>query len=257
MRAVVKKDWILAVMKAQLFITCLSEQFFPGTLKNMVLLLERLGVEPVFPEDQTCCGQPYFNSGYQSQARQVAARWIKVFAKRDDPIVSPSGSCVDMVHHHYPDLFAENTPDHNLAVELSSRTFEFSQFLVNQLRITDVGAVFPHKVTYHASCHLLRGLAGKDEPKHLLKAIQDLEYIQLAEEDTCCGFGGTFSVIYPEVSKAMMEDKIQRINESGAEFVTACDAGCLMNIAGGLQKAGSTVRALHLIDLLAQQEDIH
>ena len=241
-------------MKVQLFITCLSEQFFPGTLKNMVNILEKLGVAVEFPEEQTCCGQPYFNSGFQNESRQIANKWINIFSKRDIPIVSPSGSCVDMVHHHYPDLFDANTPQHNLAKEVSARTYEFSQFLVNVLKVTDVGAVFPHKVTYHASCHLLRGLGGKNEPKELLNAVKGLEYIQLAEEDTCCGFGGTFSVIYPKVSQAMMNQKVQNIQNSGVEYITACDAGCLMNIAGGLHKEGSSIRALHLIDILAAKE---
>lgn len=243
-------------MKIQLFITCLSEQFFPDTLKNMVHLLEKLGVEVSFPEKQTCCGQPYFNSGFRNQARDLAKHWIKVFSQQDIPIVSPSGSCVDMVHHHYPDLFSENEPEHKLAQELSDRTYEFSQFLVHELKVTNVGAVFPHKVTYHASCHLLRGLRGKNEPKELLSQVKGLEYVQLTEEDTCCGFGGTFSVIYPNVSQAMMKQKIQRIEESGAEYVTACDAGCLMNISGGLQKNKSSIRALHLIDILTAKEEI-
>ena len=241
-------------MKVQLFITCLSEQFFPKTLKNMVNILEKLGVEVDFPEDQTCCGQPYFNSGFQNESRQMANKWINVFSRQDIPIVSPSGSCVDMVHHHYPGLFPENTPQHKLAEELSSRTYEFSQFLVNVLKVTDLGAFFPHKVTYHASCHLLRGLGGKNEPKVLLNAVKGLEYIQLNEEDTCCGFGGTFSVIYPKVSQAMMNQKVKNIESSGAEYVTACDAGCLMNIAGGLKKEGSSIQALHLIDILAAKE---
>lgn len=241
-------------MKIQLFITCLSEQFFPDTLKNMVRILEELGVEVVFPEKQTCCGQPYFNSGFQNESRQMAEHWIDTFSRLDIPVVSPSGSCVDMVHHHYPDLFTQSSPYHQLAQELSDRTYEFSQFLVNVLHVTDIGAVFPHKVTYHASCHLLRGLGGKTESKELLNSVKGLELIPLNEEDTCCGFGGTFSVIYPKVSQAMMQQKIKNILNSGADYVTACDAGCLMNIAGGLQKEGSSVKALHLIDILAAKE---
>lgn len=244
---------MIGSMKVQLFITCLSEQFFPGILEKMVVMLERLGVEPVFPPGQTCCGQPFFNTGFQSQAREVAVTWIKAFASNDLPIVSPSGSCVDMVVHHYPELFPAGTPEHALAVDLAGRTFEFSAFLVNQLKVVDLGAYFPHKVTYHASCHQLRGLGIRREPKELLESVRGLELLPLSEEDVCCGFGGAFSVIYPEVSRSMMEAKVRNIIASGAEAVIACDAGCLMNISGGLRKARSSVRALHLIDVLAAQ----
>lgn len=240
-------------MKVQLFITCLAEQFFPGVLEKMVGLLERLGVEPVFPASQTCCGQPFFNSGFQSEAHKIAAGWLKTFGQSDLPIVSPSGSCVDMVHHHYPELFPEGTPEHALAVDLAGRTYEFTDFLVNQLKVMDVGARFPHKVTYHASCHQLRGLGIREEPKLLLSAVQDLELLPLAEEEVCCGFGGVFSVIYPEVSRSMMDNKVKHIIASGVEAVVACDAGCLMNIGGGLHKAGAKVRAMHIIEVLAAQ----
>jgi L-lactate dehydrogenase complex protein LldE len=243
-------------MKVQLFITCLAEQFFPSVLVKMVVLLEKLGVEPVFPVKQTCCGQPFFNSGYQTQAREMAKDWLKIFSKSDLPIVSPSGSCVDMVHHHYPELFPNGSAEQELAQSVANRTFEFSDYLVNQLKIIDVGASFPHKVTYHASCHLLRGLGLRNEPKQLLSAVRGINLIPLREEETCCGFGGTFSVIYPEVSRSMMNAKLENIRASGAEFVVAGDAGCLMNIAGGLHKAGSSIRALHLIEILAAQESL-
>lgn len=238
-------------IKAQLFITCLAEQFFPNVLKGMVEVLERCGVQPVFPREQTCCGQPFFNSGYRSQARDLAIKWLDVFGATDGFIVSPSGSCVDMVRHHFPALFPPGTSEHRRAKEVGARTFEFTQFLVHQLKTTNVGARFPRKVTYHASCHLLRGLGASEEPKALLRSVQGVEMIPLPGEETCCGFGGVFSVIYPEVSKAMMEAKVEAIASTGAEVVVACDAGCIMNIAGGLRKAGSPVRALHLIEVLA------
>jgi L-lactate dehydrogenase complex protein LldE len=237
-------------IKAQLFITCLAEQFFPNVLKGMVALLERLGVQVAFPEEQTCCGQPFFNSGYRTQARELAVKWLEVFGRTEGYIVSPSGSCVDMVRHHYPHLFLPGTPEHQRAEEVAARTFEFTQFLVNVLKVTDVGARFTHKVTYHASCHLLRGLGAREEPKALLRGVKGLELVPLSNEETCCGFGGVFSVIYPEVSQAMMEAKVRAIEASGAEAVVACDAGCLMNIAGGLRKARSPIRALHLIEVL-------
>ena len=238
-------------IKAQLFITCLAEQFYPQVLVQMVDLLERLGVNVEFPTEQTCCGQPMFNSGFQSEAREIAAQWLRTFSRSEAPIVSPSGSCVDMVRHHYPAMFPEGTPQYELARELAGRTYEFTEFLVHTLKVTDVGARFPHKVTYHASCHLLRGLGLREEAKQLLGAVRDLELVPLTDEDTCCGFGGVFSVIFPEVSRAMMEAKVRNIIASGASAVVACDSGCLMNIAGGLRKASSQVRALHLIEVLA------
>ncbi len=241
-------------IKVQLFITCLTEQFFPDVLKRMVGLLERLGVQVAFPENQTCCGQPFFNSGYWTQARELAGKWLDVFGKTDGVIVSPSGSCVDMVRHHVPHLFSPGTTERRLAEATAARTFEFTQFLVNELKVTDVGARFPRKVTYHASCHLLRGLGAREEPKALLKNVRDLELVPLDGEETCCGFGGAFSVIYPEVSQAMIEGKVRSIEASGAEVVAACDAGCLMNIAGGLRKSHSPVRAMHLIEVLTTDQ---
>ena len=238
-------------VKAQLFITCLGEQFFPHVLKDMVSVLERLGVRCEFPAAQTCCGQPLFNSGFQSQARELARQWLRVFGGTDGYVVAPSGSCVDMVRQHYPALFPSGSRERDLAEEIAGRTFDFSQFLVDVLRVTDVGAHFPHRVTYHASCHLLRGLGVRAEPKQLLRAVKGLELVPLADEETCCGFGGVFSVIYPEVSRAMMAAKLRHVEASGAEVVVAADAGCLMNIGGGLRKIRSPVRAMHLIEVLA------
>ncbi len=237
-------------VQVQLFITCLADQFFANVLKRMVVLLERLNVQVEFPEAQTCCGQPFFNTGFQSSAREMAKKWMDIFARTDGYIVSPSGSCVDMVRHHYPELFPVGSREHAQALQLAARTFELTQFLVNELQVTDVGASFPHKVTYHASCHTLRGLGAREEPKTLLRNVKGLELIPLTDEETCCGFGGAFSVIYPEVSQAMLEDKIKHIQASGAEYVVALDPGCLMNIGGGLVKQKSNIQAIHLIDVL-------
>lgn len=242
-------------MKAQLFVTCLAEQFFPDTLKAMVAVLERLGVDLQLPSAQTCCGQPLFNSGFQSQARELASRWIDTFALSDGYIISPSGSCVDMVRHHYPELFPEGSPHHQLASDVAARTFELSEFLVDVLRVTDLGARFPHKVTYHPSCHLLRGLQARTQAKTLLKSVKGLELVALDDEETCCGFGGAFSVIYPEVSRSMMQEKIKAIEASGSQAVVACDPGCLMNIGGGLNRRGSQVKAMHLAEVLAAGSD--
>jgi L-lactate dehydrogenase complex protein LldE len=244
------------VRKVQLFATCLAEQFYPQVLRQTVTLLERLGLSVGFPETQTCCGQPLYNSGFKDEARAVARGFLRAFAHTEGDIVAASGSCVDMVRHHFHDLFPEGTPEHAQASAVASRTFELSEYLVKVLKVTDVGAHFPHKVTYHASCHQLRGLGLKTEAKQLLGAVRDIELVPLTEEDTCCGFGGAFSVIYPEVSRSMMANKVRHITATGAQAVVACDAGCLMNIAGGLRQAGATIRAMHLIEILASGGDV-
>ena len=244
----------MADRRVQLFITCLAEQFYPSTLRSLVRLLERQGVEVEFPSEQTCCGQPFFNTGFQREARSLARSWLRTFGRSQAPIVSPSGSCVDMVRH-FPHLFAPDSPESAEAAAVAARTFEVGEYLVRCLGRRDVGARFPHRVAYHASCHLLRGLGLRTEAKELLAAVRDLELVPLPEEETCCGFGGAFSVVYPEVSRTMLDAKVRNVLASGAEAVVACDAGCLMNIAGGLRKAGSTVRALHLVDILASTGD--
>ncbi len=242
--------------KVQLFLTCLGDQFFSTTLQHMVRLLEDLGVEVDFSPSQTCCGQSLYNNGFEAGTRPVARTFMSAFEKSDSPIVGPSGSCVSMVRHHYPALFKEGTPEHARAVAIASRTYEFTEFLVDVLKVTDVGAVYPHRVTYHASCHYLRELGLKKEARILLSSVKGLELILLNEEETCCGFGGAFTITYPEVSRAMMANKVSNIIASGADTVVMCEPGCLMNIAGGLNKAGSKVRAMHIIDLLASREDL-
>lgn len=241
-------------VKAQLFITCLADQFYPGTLERMVELLDHLDVEVEFSQQQTCCGQPFFNSGFQSKTRGMARQFIHLFARTDGYIVSPSGSCVDMVRHHYPALFPEGTPEHKMAREVAGRTVEFAEFLVDVLKVRDLGASYRGKVTYHASCHGLRGLGLKTQAKELLNNVKGLELVPLEGEETCCGFGGVFSVVYPEVSRSMMDAKLDAIEASGAGTVVACDAGCLMNIGGGLHKRGDKVKAKHLIDVLAAHD---
>ena len=236
---------------AQLFITCLGDQFYAGTLQNMVRILEKLGVKLSFPVGQTCCGQPLFNNGFVAKTQAAARAMIQAFGESDAPVVGPSGSCVSMIRHHYPGLFPAGTPEHRQACELAGRIYEFTEYLVHVLKVTDLGAVFPHKVTYHASCHYVRDLGLRVEAKQLLSRVRDLELLPLQDEDLCCGFGGAFSVTFPEVSRAMMENKVRNIMASGADTVTMCDPGCLMNITGGLQRAGSDIRAMHLIDILA------
>ena len=239
------------MIKAQLFITCLGENFFSNVLRDMVAVLERLGVRCEMPEGQTCCGQPFFNSGFQARTLAPARQVLAAFGRTEGYIVAPSASCAEFVRHRYPELFPPGQPEHAAAVDVASRIFEFTEFLARVLRVTDVGARFPHRVTYHASCHILRGLGLRDEPKQLLRAVRDLTLLPLAEEETCCGFGGIFSVVYPEVSGMMMQNKVNNIMASGAEYVVVAEPGCIMNIAGGLHKAGSPIRALHLVQVLA------
>lgn len=241
--------------QAQLFITCLGDQFFTPTLKNMARILEKLGVELFLPHEQTCCGQPLYNNGFVDQSREVARNFLHAFGQRDDPIIGPSGSCVGMIKYHYPKLFPEGTVEHEVASSIAGRIFEFTDYLVNVLKVTDVGAVYPHKVTYHASCHYLREMGLKGEAKALLDSVKDLEFIPLHDEETCCGFGGAFSVTYPGVSRSMLEQKVKNIVASDADTVVMCEPGCLMNIAGGLKNAGSKVKAMHIIDILASQGD--
>jgi L-lactate dehydrogenase complex protein LldE len=241
-------------MKVQLFITCLGENFFSHALKDMVTVLERLGMQVEMPEGQACCGQPLYNSGFQSQTASPARNWLRVFGATDGYIVAPSGSCAEFTRHRYPQLFSPGTWEHDVALETAARTFEFTEFLTRVLGVTDVGARFPHKVTYHASCHILRGLGLRDEPKQLLAAVRGLQFVPLNNEETCCGFGGIFSVVYPEVSRAMMAEKVRNVEASGAEAVVVSEPGCLMNVAGGLRKAGSTMRALHIAEVLAAEE---
>jgi L-lactate dehydrogenase complex protein LldE len=240
--------------KVQLILTCLGDQFYPGTLQNMTRILEDQGIQVIVPLDQTCCGQPLYNNGFEEKTRPVALTFMHAFLKSDAPIVGPSGSCVSMVKHHYLSLFKEGTPEYTMAMDVSSRIFEFTEYLVDVLNVTDVGAVYPHKVTYHASCHYLREMGLKTEAKILLNQVKGMEIIPLKDEETCCGFGGAFTVTYPEVSRAMMVNKVNNIVASGADTVVMGEPGCLMNVAGGLYKAGSKIRAMHIIDLLASRE---
>jgi L-lactate dehydrogenase complex protein LldE len=231
-------------------ITCLGDALFPEVGVATVRLLRRLGVEVDFPEAQTCCGQPHFNSGFADHARELARHTIDAF-DNGQPVVTPSGSCAAMVKLEYPELFHDDRDRHARAVDLAQRTHELSSFLVRQLGVEDVGARFDGKATYHMACHL-RGLGVTSEPERLLQRVQGLELLTLERFDECCGFGGSFSVRFPEISGAMVCDKAKFIEQTGADVVVATDAGCLMNIAGCLRRRRSKVRALHLAQVLEQ-----
>ncbi len=233
-----------------LFIQCLVDSMFPEVGEAMVRVFDRLCIPLAYPENQTCCGQPAFNSGYRNEAAAAARRFIEVFADAE-AIVCPSGSCVAMVRHHYPELFANDPVMRRRAEEIGSRTFEFTQYLVDVLGSTDLGAVFPAQATYHDSCHLARTLGIREQPRQLLRHVRGLQLVEMANADTCCGFGGTFSVNYPDISLAMVDDKIANILNSGADTVVGCDTSCLMNIRGRLSRKKKKIRVLHIAQILA------
>jgi L-lactate dehydrogenase complex protein LldE len=236
-------------MKASLMITCLADMFFPGIGVAAVTLLRRLGVTVGFPPGQTCCGMPLFNSGYHDDAAAVAARTVDIFSDAEHVVV-PSGSCAWMVKTEYPGLLAGG-PRHQAALALAARTWELSQFLVQVLGVESVPSSFTGKVAYHDSCHLLRGLGESRCPRALLRGVRGVELVELPGADECCGFGGSFSVRLPEVSAAILGKKLDHVESSGADCVVACDAGCLLQMGGGLSRRRSRVKALHLAQVLA------
>ncbi|MBN6186779.1 (Fe-S)-binding protein [Aneurinibacillus sp. BA2021] len=236
-------------MKVSIFITCLSDAIYPRVGEAMARILAGQGVQLHFPETQTCCGQPAFNSGYWDEARASAATLLNAF-EDSDFVVSPSGSCTGMIQHYYPALFKDDPVMLKRAQAFMDKTYEFSQFLVNVLGVTDIGAHFPHKVTYHPSCHGSRLLGIKEEPRQLLAHVSGLEWVDLPFAEDCCGFGGTFAVKMSDISGAMVEEKAQHVVETQAEVLVGMDMGCLMNIGGRLRYEGRPVRVMHLAELL-------
>ncbi len=238
--------------RVQLLVTCLVDRVFPETGMAVARTLERLGIEVIVPAAQTCCGQPAFNAGYTDDARAMARHTIDVLLASPDPIVIPSGSCGDMVIHQYAALFAERSRVYRTRADARGpRTYEFTQFLVDVLGVTDLGAVSTERLAYHACCHGLRGLNLRDEPRALLAAVGGAGECPLAESDVCCGFGGLFSVKMADISSAMLDRKLDRIEESGADAVVVTDVSCGMHMAGGLRRRGSRIRIRHIADVLA------
>lgn len=236
--------------KVALFIPCFVDQLMPQVGLDMAAVLRRAGFEVTFPEDQTCCGQPGFNSGYWNDARPLAERFLRVF--RDaELIVAPSGSCTTMVRVFYPQLL-ENSPAKDDAVQIGKRVFEFSEFLTKVAKVTNVGAEFPHKVAYHDACHALRELHLKQEPRALLAAVRGLELVEMPFSEECCGFGGTFSTKFGMISSAMGDTKAGNAAKSGAEYITSTDPSCLMQIDGILRHRKSPLRTIHIASILAQ-----
>lgn len=236
-------------MNISIFVTCLCDGFYPRVAEAMVRLLARYGVSLHFPEIQTCCGQPAFNSGYWDEAKASAKTLLEAFDDSDF-VISPSGSCTGMIHHYYPELFQDEPVLLQKAIRLKEKTYEFSQFLVDILGIKDVGAAFPHKVTYHPSCHGARLLGVKEEPLALLQHVREMELIPLPFAEDCCGFGGTFAVKMSEISGAMVTEKADHVLETEAEVLVGLDMGCLLNISGNLQYRGKPVRVMHIAELL-------
>jgi L-lactate dehydrogenase complex protein LldE len=243
-------------MRVSLFVTCLVDQFWPSIGTGAVQVLENAGCEVVFDERQTCCGQPAFNSGYRHEARSLAERFIKIFEDTNvDAIVCPSGSCTAMVHHFH-ELFPDDERWRKRAESIASRTYEFSSFLVNQLGVEDTGASFRGRVTWHDACHGLRDLGLKKEPRALIRNVRGAEIIEMPNADSCCGFGGTFSVKFPEISVAILDSKVDAIIDAGVRAVVSADASCLMQIGGRLSRRNSDVKIMHIAELLAARETI-
>jgi L-lactate dehydrogenase complex protein LldE len=243
-------------MRIGLFVTCLTDTLFPETGKATVTVLERLGHQVEFPAGQSCCGQMHFNTGYRREAVPMVRGFVSAFSGYD-AVVTPSASCASMVKEYHPVLAAETARDPALARsvdEVAPRVHDLATFLVNVLGVTDVGGYFPHRVTYHPTCHSLRLLRVGDAPERLLRAVRGLDLAELPDADTCCGFGGTFAVKNAEVSAAMCADKVAAVRQSRAEVLCAGDNSCLMHIGGALSRMRTGVRVMHLAEILAAGE---
>jgi L-lactate dehydrogenase complex protein LldE len=235
-------------VRASLMVTCLGDLFYPEVGVRIVRLLRRLGVAVDFPAGQTCCGLPLFNSGYHAEAAAVARRTIPLFRDAQHVVV-PSGSCAWMVKHEYPGLMT--APALRAEAErLAARTYELSQFLVKVLGRTRFASAISGPVTYHDSCHLMRGLGESESPRAILRGLEGAAFVELPGSDECCGFGGSFAVRLPEVSTSILDKKLANVEATGARCLVACDAGCLMQMSGGLRRRGSPIRAVHLAELL-------
>jgi L-lactate dehydrogenase complex protein LldE len=232
-------------------ITCLGDCIRPEAGKAVVRILRRLGHEIDFPQDQTCCGQPMFNSGFAELAAEQAKHTIRVF-EGDQPVIVPSGSCAAMVKVEYPHLLAADDLWHPRALDLARRTYEFSDFLVNHLQVVELGAKYQGKVAYHYACHL-RMLGQTNEVETLIRHVEGAQYMPIARQDQCCGFGGSFAIRYPQISGSLVDDKMRCILASGADCVVSTDAGCLMNIGGRLHREGKPIEVLHVAELLERR----
>ncbi len=242
-------------MSIGLFVTCLTDTLYPQTGKAVVALLERLGRQVEFPRAQACCGQAHFNTGYRPEAMPMVRRYVEAFAPYE-VVVTPSASCAGMIRHQFP-VLAEQYGDSELrekVAELAPRVYELSELLIDVLGVEDVGAYYPHRVTYHPTCHSLRALRVGERPLRLLQPVRGIDLVELPAADACCGFGGTFAVKNSDTSTAMLADKIADIRTTGAEVLCAADNSCLMHIGGGLSRLRTGVRTVHLAEILASTE---
>lgn len=239
--------------RVTLFIQCIVDSCFPEVGDAMVKVLERLGLALEYPPAQTCCGQPAFNAGYRQESARLARHFLDVF-ENAEVIVCPSGSCVNMVRHHYKELFAKDARMLARVERVAAKTFEFTEFLVDQLGVTDVGATWNGAVTYHDSCHLLRGLGVAAQPRALLDKVKGLTLVEMTRSDECCGFGGTFSAKYPEISEALLETKLANIQATGTGAVVGCDMGCLMHMQGMIRRRELPISVHHIAEILAREE---
>ena len=241
-------------MRIGLFVTCVNDLLYPGTGQAVVRILERLGHEVDFPEAQTCCGQMHANTGYRDEAVPLVRRFCQVF-QGYDAVVAPSGSCVAMIRDAYPRLAGGDEALSDAVAAVTPRVYELSELLVDVLGVTELGAVYPHRVTYHTTCHGLRTLRLGDRPQRLLRAVRGIELVELPAADECCGFGGTFAVKNPDVSTAMLADKVRHVLHTDAEVLAAADNSCLAHISGGLGRLRTGVRAVHYAEILASTVD--
>ncbi len=240
-------------IKASIFITCLVDQLFPDVGDSMVRVLEKLGVEVDFPQAQTCCGQPAFNSGYHREVKKLARRFMEIF-QGDGYIVVPSGSCGAMVKVFYQELFHDEPELLREAQTIASRVFEFSEFLVKVLGVTDAGASCSARVTYHDCCHLRNELGIISEPRALITGVRGVELVEMKQSDVCCGFGGTFAVKYSDISGAILREKVKHIKESGADILVANDVSCLMHMSGSFSRLGADIKPMHIAQFLDQTQ---
>jgi L-lactate dehydrogenase complex protein LldE len=234
----------------QLFVTCLVDSFYPETGEAIVSILRRLGLSVEFPRDQTCCGQPTFNAGLRAEARPMVEHTIRVFEKTDGDIVIPSGSCAHMIKHNYPELFAEDHRWLPRAQALGKRVYEFTEYLVDKLGVTDLGARWDGVLTYHPSCHLLRGMNIDHQPRALLAHVRGATVLELPHGEECCGFGGVFSMEHPEISAEWLKRKITNLEETKSPTLVVGESGCLMHIAGGLHRQKKSQRVMHIAEIL-------
>lgn len=236
-------------MQVEIFIPCFIDQIYPDTAKNLVRLLEKIGLEVLYNPEQTCCGQMAFNSGYWDESRVLAEKLVKELSASGKPVIAPSASCMGMIRNYYPEFF-HNSSLHLQYKNLQPNLFEVTDYLVNVLNITDVGAVFPHRVTYHDACAALREYGIREEPRKLLAQVEGLTLIEMEESDTCCGFGGTFAVKNEPISVAMGQQKVEFAMATGAEYIISTEASCLMHLQGIIDKQNLPIKTIHIVDVL-------